>query len=392
MATSTTTLTGEVAQLLQQGTVIPAHPLALTSDLKLDERRQRALTRYYCAAGVGGVAVGVHTTQFEIHAPETGLLEPVLALAAETVAESLRMTPRPFVQIAGLVGPTAQATREAALALQYGYDAGLLSLAALRQASDDELMAHVAAVAEIMPVMGFYLQPAVGGRVLPYSFWRRMVEIENVVAIKIAPFNRYQTIDVVRAVAEAGRSDEIALYTGNDDNIVPDLITDFAFARQPMSMAQTMAEAVTQGAHAFHPDNGAHILYDNHQGNAAPRRIVGGLLGQWAVWTHAAVQMLATIHQQRERGTLDYPHWLQVGAHLTDANAAIFDAPNNFRGCLPGIHWILQQQGLLQGTWTLNPHEQLSPGQVAELTRVCAMYPHLADDDFVAAHLDEWLR
>lgn len=358
------TLAPDLLQLLRQGAVIPAHPLALTADLRMDERHQRALTRYYCAAGVGGVAVGVHTTQFEIHDAKTGLLAPVLALAAETVDESLRAQPRPFLKIAGLVGPTHQAVFEAEMALGHGYHAGLLSVAALRDATDDELVAHVAAVAEVIPVVGFYLQPAVGGRVLPYSFWRRMVKIENVVAIKIAPFNRYQTIDVVRAVAEAGRGDEIALYTGNDDNIIPDLITDFELAPQ-----------ATSG-----------------EGATAPVRIVGGLLGQWAVWTGEAVAALETIQQQRAAHALDYRHWLTYGAQLTDANAAIFDAMHSFRGCLPGIHWVLQQQGLMQGVQTLNPHEQLSPGQVAELERVYAAYPHLNDDAFVAAHLDEWLR
>ena len=358
------TLAPDLLQLLHQGVVIPAHPLALTADLRMDERHQRALTRYYCAAGVGGVAVGVHTTQFEIHDAKTGLLDPVLALAAETVDESLRAQPRPFLKIAGLVGPTDQAIREAELALEHGYHAGLLSVAALRDAPDDELVAHVAAVAEVIPVVGFYLQPAVGGRILPYSFWRRMVEIENVVAIKIAPFNRYQTIDVVRAVAEAGRGDEIALYTGNDDNIIADLITDFELAPQ-----------ATSG-----------------KGATAPVRFVGGLLGQWAVWTGEAVAALKTMQQQRAANALDYRHWLTYGAQLTDANAAIFDVTHSFRGCLPGIHWVLQRQGLMQGVQTLNPHEQLSPGQVAELERVYAAYPHLNDDEFVAAHLDEWLR
>jgi dihydrodipicolinate synthase/N-acetylneuraminate lyase len=363
-------LAPDLAHLLRQGVVIPAHPLALTAELKMDECRQRALTRYYCAAGVGGVAVGVHTTQFEIHAPETGLLEPVLALASATVDESLRAHPRPFIKIAGLVGGTGQALHEAQLALEHGYHAGLLSLAALRDASDEEMVAHVAAVAEVIPVVGFYLQPAVGGRVLPYTFWRRMVEIENVIAIKIAPFNRYQTIDVVRAVAQAGRGHEIALYTGNDDNIVPDLITDFDLT-DPLS----------------HPTN------ETVQGNGAvaPVRFVGGLLGQWAVWTEQVVTMLEMIQQQRAAGILDYRHWLTYGAQLTDANAAIFDARHNFRGCLPGIHWVLQRQGLMTGTWTLNPHEQLSPRQVAEMERVYAAYPHLHDDAFVAAHLDEWL-
>lgn len=395
------TLAPKLAQLLRQGTVLPAHPLALTADLKIDERRQRALTRYYCAAGVGGVAVGVHTTQFEIHDPNTGLLDAVLELAAETVDESLAAHPRPFIKIAGLVGPTAQATREARLALDHGYHAGLLSLAALRNASDDELVTHVAAVADIIPVVGFYLQPAVGGRILPYSFWRRMVEIENIVAIKIAPFNRYQTIDVVRAVAAAGRGDEIALYTGNDDNIVPDLITDYTFAPHPAPELLPETVSIASAPHG-EPLHGGSTLHGESNvgsgngrselGTATPIRFVGGLLGQWAVWTHEVVNMLSAIHHQRAQDTLDYRHWLTYGTQLTDANAAIFDAMHSYRGCLPGIHWILQRQGLLQGTWTLNPHEQLSPGQVEEMERVYAAYPHLNDDDFVATHLDDWLR
>lgn len=343
-------------QLLQRGTVIPAHPLALTSDLRLDVRRQRGLTRYYCAAGVGGVAVGVHTTQFEIHDPAVGLLEPVLRLAAETVDEHLAGQPRPFVKIAGLVGRTAHALAEAELALALGYHAGLLSLAAFRGARDDDLLAHCRQVAAVIPVVGFYLQPSVGGRVLDYAFWRRFVEIENVVAIKVAPFNRYHTLDVVRAVAEAGRQDEIALYTGNDDNIVSDLITDYRF-----------------------------------DGLDAPVRFVGGLLGQWAVWTKRAVDMLAEIQARRAIGQLDYAYWLTYGGQLTDANAAIFDARHDYRGCIPGIHWVLQRQGLLQGVATLNPHECLGDGQVAEIERVYAAYPTLHDDDFVAAHLAEWL-
>jgi dihydrodipicolinate synthase/N-acetylneuraminate lyase len=350
------TLAPALAQLLRAGTVIPAHPLALTGDYQIDTCRQRALTRYYCAAGVGGVAVGVHTTQFEIHEPERGLLAPVLSLAATTVAESLAANPRPFVLIAGLVGQTQQAVAEAHLALSLGYHAGLLSLAAFRTAPDDVLLEHCRRVAAVIPVVGFYLQPAVGGRVLGFDFWRRFMEIDNVVAIKVAPFNRYQTIDVARALAESGRQDEIALYTGNDDNIVNDLITDFVFdPAQP------------------------------------PVRFVGGLLGQWAVWTRRVVEKLHAIHTQRAAGRLDYAHWLTYNAQLTDANAAIFDAAHAYRGCLPGIHWVLQRQGLMQHIHTLNPHEQMAPGQAAEIERVYAAYPHLTDDDFVAASLKAWL-
>lgn len=348
-------LAPDLSALLRQGTVIPAHPLALTPDCQLDERHQRALTRYYCAAGVGGVAVGVHTTQFGIHDPATGLLKPVLDLASRTVDESLAAAPRPFLKIAGLLGETEQALREADLALSLGYHAGLLSLSAFRDAPDDLLLAHCRAVAAVIPVMGFYLQPAVGGRILDYTFWRRFVEIENVVAIKVAPFNRYQTLDVVRAVAEAGRG-EIALYTGNDDNIIADLITDYVF-----------------------------------EAGGQPVNFVGGLLGQWAVWTKTVVETLDAIHAQRAAGALDHRHWLSTNAQLTDANAAIFDAAHQYRGCLPGIHWVLQRQGLMQGTWTLDPHEQLAPGQIEAIRRVCAAYPHLTDDEFVAAHVDAWL-
>ena len=347
-------------QHLQKGQVIPAHPLALTADLKLDERRQRALTRYYCAAGAGGVAVGVHTTQFELHQPEYGLLDPVLALASETVDEHLRGNPRPFIKVAGILGDTAQAVCEAETALAHGYDAGLLSLRALPDASVTQLLEHSRRVAEVIPVFGFYLQTAVGGQVLPYRFWREFVEIENVVAIKIAPFDRYKTLDVVRALAESCRGREIALYTGNDDNIVADFLNEFTFGAG--------------------------------ETDAQPLRIVGGLLGQWAVWTQEAVSMLRVIHEQAAAGTLDYRHWLSYNAQMTDANAAVFDSANSFHGCISGVHEVLRRQGLLEGTWCLNPRESLSPGQREELDRVCRAYPHLTDDEFVAAHKDEWLR
>ncbi|MBL8234834.1 MAG: dihydrodipicolinate synthase family protein [Bryobacterales bacterium] len=329
----------ELRQRLMAGLVIPAHPLALTSERKLNERRQRALTRYYAASGAGGVAVGVHTTQFAIR--EQGLLEPVLALAAEESAGVLR--------IAGACGLTPQAVKEAELAARLKYDAVLLSLAALKTASVDELIAHVRAVAEVMPVFGFYLQPAVGGRLLPYGFWRRFAEIENVVAIKMAPFNRYQTLDVVRAVAESGRGGEIALYTGNDDNILADLVTSYEFP------------------------------------GCAPLRITGGLLGQWAVWTHRAVELMAVARSGNTDAMLTW------NVHLTDANAAVFDVANHFHGCIAGIHEILRRQGLLEGIWCLDPNEGLSPGQAGELDRVTRMYPHLTDDAFVKEHLDEWL-
>ncbi len=328
---------------LRRGVVIPAHPLALNANRKLDERRQRALTRYYLASGAGGVAVGVHTTQFEIRDKRVGLYEPVLRLAME------EMRSTDAVRIAGIVGPTSQALKEAELAVSCGYHAGLLSLAALRQASVAELVEHTRAVASVIPVFGFYLQPAVGGRVLPYAFWREFAEIENVVAIKMAPFNRYQTLDVVRAVAESGRSGDIALYTGNDDNIVIDLLTPFQFAGRTM-------------------------------------RIVGGLLGHWAVWTRRAVELLQRIHNEPE-----CPGWLTRAIEVTDSNAAFFDTANQFAGCIAGLHEVLRRQGLLEGRWCLNPSEDLSPGQLEEIERVYSAYPHLNDDEFVRQNLDAWL-
>lgn len=330
---------------LRSGLVIPAHPLALDSQRRLDERRQRALTRYYLAAGAGGVAVGVHTTQFAIRDPKHGLLKPVLELAAEETRD------RGIVKVAGICGKRNQAVSEAEFAASLGYDVALLSLAELKHESIAELLQHARAIASIIPVMGFYLQPAVGGRLLPYAFWRQFVEIENVVAIKIAPFNRYQTIDVVRALAESGRAHEVALYTGNDDNILPDLLMPFDFGGQQI-------------------------------------RIVGGLLGQWATWTRTAVSQLQMVK------TMSHPasELLALGTQVTDANAAVFDAANQFRGCIPGIHEVLRRQGLLAGRWCLDPQEDLSPGQLEEIERVCGSYPHLQDDAFVREHLDDWLR
>ncbi len=325
-------------EALRRGLVIPAHPLALTAERKLDERRQRALTRYYLAAGAGGLAVGVHTTQFAIR--ERGLLRPVLELAAD---EDRRFEGL-VVKIAGVCGPTAQAVAEAALARELGYDAGLLSLAALKDATVDALIDHAKAVAGTLPVVGFYLQPSVGGRVLPYAFWRRFAEIPGVVGIKMAPFNRYHTLDVLRAVADSGRRD-LALYTGNDDNIVADLLSSFRGLR-----------------------------------------IVGGLLGHWSVWTRKAVELLAEV---RKGPT---PELLARGVEITDANAAFFDAAHGFAGCIAGLHEVLLRQGLLAGLWCLDPHEGLSPGQRAEIDRVYAAYPHLNDDAFVAANLADWLK
>jgi dihydrodipicolinate synthase/N-acetylneuraminate lyase len=340
----------EVARILHRGVVIPAHPLALTAERKLDERRQVALTRYYCEAGAGGVAVGVHTTQFGIRQPEIGLLEPVLSLAAATVAESTRR----IVKVAGICGLTPQAAGEASLARRLGYDLGLLSLAALPTASDIELIEHCRAVAEIIPLFGFYLQPSVGGRHLSYEFWRRFCEIEGVAAIKVAPFNRYQTIDVARAVVDSGRASEIALYTGNDDNIIPDLLSDFRLPGGTVNFR-------------------------------------GGLLGQWAVWTREAVRLLDKIHACKAAGGVGGAEILADSAALTDANAALFDAGNGFAGCIAGLHEILRRQGLLVGRWCLEPNEDLSPGQLEEIDRVTAAYPHPADDEFVREHVDRWL-
>jgi dihydrodipicolinate synthase/N-acetylneuraminate lyase len=342
--------------LLRSGVAIPAHPLALTSARLLDERRQRALTRYYFDAGAGGVAVGVHTTQFAIRESHHGLYRPVIELAAATVAERRERDPRPFVLVAGLVGQTTQALSEAETALAFGYDAGLLSLGALGEATTDELLAHCRAVADVIPLFGFYLQPAVGGRVLDYAFWREFAEIPNLWAVKIAPFDRYRTMDVVRAIGESGR-DDVALYTGNDDNIVGDLVTAFP---------------VTVG------------------GNRRVRWMDGGLLGQWAVWTRRAVDLLERAKAARGGGNLE-TELLREGAALTDANGAIFDAANRFAGCIAGIHEILRRQGLLAGTWCLDPRESLSFGQAQEIDRVCRAYPFLADDDFVAERLDGWL-
>ena len=332
-----------VREHLRMGQVIPAHPLALTGERSLDERRQRGLTRYYVDAGAGGIAVGVHTTQFAIRDSAVGLYRPVLELAMDE-ARGAGSGARPFAMIAGVCGHTPQARTEAEIAAALGYDAGLLSLGDWRDESERELIDHCRIVAEVIPLFGFYLQPAVGGRVLSYRFWREFAEIPGVWAIKIAPFNRYQTIDVVRAVVEAGR-DDIALYTGNDDNILADLLTPF-----PVRVA----------------------------GTTVLRWIDGGLLGQWAVWTRTAVAMLERIKTARRRGAID-ASLLSDGAALTDANAAVFDAAHAFAGCIPGIHEVLRRQGLLDGIWCLDPHETLSDGQADEITRVERSYPQVTD-------------
>jgi hypothetical protein len=342
----------QVLAALRKGVVIPAHPLALDADRKLDPRRQRALTRYYLDSGAGGLAVGVHTTQFAIR--EAGLFEPVLELALRSAGEWVRW---PVVMIAGLAGHTAQAVNEAQIARDLGYHAGLLSVAALKGASEDELIAHAQAVAHELPLVGFYLQPAVGGLVLPVSFWRRFAAIENVVAIKIAPFNRYRTLDVVRGVVEAGAAERVTLYTGNDDHIVLDLVTPFTVAAN---------------------------------GRATTVRIKGGLLGHWSVWVKTAVELLDRIHAAVAGA--DVPRdLLALDSQITDCNAAIFDVANGFHGVIAGCHEILRRQGLLAGIWCLDPNETLGPGQKQEIDRVCSAYPHLNDDAFVRANLERWL-
>ncbi len=350
--------TDQVHRQLREGMVIPACPLALNARRKLDERRQRALFRYYLAAGAGGLAVGVHTTQFAIRDPQVDLLRPVLELAAETIAHADAAESMLRARVAGVCGQTSQALQEAALARSLGYHAALLNLGAWTTASDRLLLDHCRAVANVLPLFGFYLQPAAGGRLLSPAFWRRFAEIDNVVAIKIAPFNRYQTLDVVRAIAETGR-DDIALYTGNDDNLVLDLLTPYRFR-----VGRRLVE----------------------------RHIVGGLLGHWAVWTWKAVELHAACRRMVRRSQPIPVELLRRAVEVTDANAAFFDAANDYAGCLPGIHEVLRRQGLLAGNWCLNPRERLSPGQRQEIDRVCRAYPHLNDDAFVEAHLEEWLR
>ena len=342
--------------VLRRGAVIPAHLLALDANRELDERRQRALTRYYLDAGSGGVAVGVHSTQFAIR--EQGLYEPVLSLAMQTAREWEPIGGRrPLFMIAGLAGRTEQAVREAETARGLGYHAGLLSLAAMKGASEDELIRHCEAVAKAMPLVGFYLQPAVGGIALPASFWARFAAIDNVVAIKMAPFHRYRTLDVIRGVVAAQAEDRVTLYTGNDDHIVLDLLSPFTLMRE---------------------------------GRPVTVRIRGGLLGHWSVWTQRAVELLARVHAAVEAGQAS-AQLLALDAQVTDCNAALFDVAHDFHGCIAGCHEILRRQGLLQGTWCLDPNEGLSPGQAAELSRVQRDYPHLVDDDFVAAHRERWL-
>lgn len=351
------------SEALARGLVIPAHPLALDADRRLDERHQRALTRYYVASGAGGIAAAVHSTQFAIREPSVGLHRPVLELAAETAREELARSDAgaadSFLLVAGVLGRTDQALAEATLAHDLGYDAALLQLGALGDADDDALVAHCERVAEVLPLFGFYLQPAVGGRRLGQDFWRRFAAIPSVVAIKVAPFDRYATLEVVHGVAASGRGREVVLYTGNDDAIVWDLLIRFQ---------------------AADPD-----------GVPIEMGFAGGLLGHWAVWTSKAVELLDRVHAVASDPSVPR-ELMELATQTTDANAALFDPAHRFAGCIPGIHEILRRQGLMAGRWTLDPSEDLSAGQLAEIDRVCRDYPHLVDDEFVAAHIDDWLR
>ena len=347
----------ELRKILLEGIAIPAHPLALTASRKLDERRQRALARYYIAAGSGGLAVAVHTTQFAIRDPKIALFRPVLELAKEEMDRADQTRSTPLVRVGGVCGQTAQAVGEASLLRDLGYSAALLSLAAMKSAGEDELLQHCRTVSQTIPLIGFYLQPAVGGRLLSFNFWRKFAEIPSVVAIKIAPFNRYQTLDVVRGLAESGR-DDVALYTGNDDNIVLDLITPYRI--------------VTNG-------------------KRRELRIRGGLLGHWSVWNKKSVELLSACRDVA--GSSQVPDEMLVRSiEVTDSNAAFFDSANAFAGCIAGLHEVLRRQGLLEGIWCLDEHEGLSKGQSDEIDRVYRDYPHLNDDAFVASHRDEWLR
>jgi dihydrodipicolinate synthase/N-acetylneuraminate lyase len=346
----------DILSVLRKGTVIPALPLALNKNRQFDERRQRALMRYYLDAGVGGIALAVHTTQFEIRLPKFNLFEPVLKIAKEEFDHFTLTSNKPVIRIAGVIGETNQAVNEAKLALSLNFHAVLLSVAAFKNSTNKEIIKHCKAVAEIIPIIGFYLQPAVGGRKLDVNFWREFAKIESVIAIKMAPFNRYQTLDVVRGVAESGRANDIALYTGNDDNILVDLLTEYAIQVDDKIIKQ---------------------------------RITGGLLGHWAVWTKSAVQLLNDV--QNGIYDNDTQKALTKAVQITDSNAAFFDTDNNFAGCIAGLHEVLRRQGLLEGIWTLNENEGLSPGQKEEIDRVYAAYPHLNDDAFVAENLDKWL-
>lgn len=347
-------LKDDVYRLLHEGTVIPAYPLALNEDRTLDEFNQRVLTHYYINSGAGGIAVGVHTTQFEIRDPAINLFEPVLKIASEEINRA--NLERPFIKIAGICGDVNQAVDEALLANKYGYDIGLLSMGGLQDLTEAQILSRTEKVAEVIPVFGFYLQPSVGGRIFSYNFWEKFMEIQNVVAVKTAPFNRYQTLDVLRAVCHSSRRDDIAVYTGNDDNIVADLLTTYEM---------------------------------NINGEMVRKEFVGGLLGHWAVWTQKAVTLMEEIKAAKKEHK-DYHKLLMKGTQITDSNAAFFDINNNFQGCIPGINEVLARQGLLKGNFCLNPKEVLGPGQAEEITRVSKSYPHLSDEKFIQENIELW--
>lgn len=343
-----TDIPADVLAVFREGAVIPAQPLALDASRTFDPRRQRALSRYYIDAGSGGLAVGVHTTQFAIR--DVGLYQPVLEQAAAVASD---WTDRPVMMIAGVAGKTDQAINEAQTAQTLGYHAVLLSLAALKGASEDELIAHCTRIADEMPLIGFYLQPAVGGIPLSAAFWQRFAAIDNVIGIKVAPFNRYATLNVVHGVAASGAGDRISLYTGNDDHIVLDLLLPFR----------------------------------TEVGNL---RFVGGLLGHWSVWTQKAVELLDKCRALRDAPAVPV-EMLALDSAVTDCNAAFFDVANNFHGVIAGCHEVLRRQGLLEGRWCLDPDEDLSPGQAEAIDRVYRLYPELNDDAFVAANRERWL-
>ena len=348
----------EALKILSRGTVIPATPLALTDERKLSEEGMRLLMNYYLDSGVGGIATAVHTTQFEIRDPEVNLLEPVLKLVADEITKYEEANSKVIVKVAGVCGPVSQAVKEAELAKKYGYDAVLLSPGGLNHLSEDEMIERTKAVAKVMPTIGFYLQTAVGGRVFSYDYWQRLCAIDNVVAIKCASFNRYTTLDVVRAAALSPRSDKITLYTGNDDSIVVDLLTKYEFDKD--------GEKVTK-------------CFD------------GGLLGHWTMWTNKVCEMFDSIKQEREKDAIS-SKFLTLAAQVTDANGVFFDAAHNFAGCIPGVHEVLRRQGLMKNILCINPDETLSPGQIEEIDRIQKSYPHLSDDEFVKEHIDKWKK
>ena len=343
---------GEAKRLLMQGAFLPAMPLVLDENRQFDEPGQRRLVRYYLESGVDGIAVGVHTTQFAIRDPKINLYERVLRVAMDEMEAYSAREGRQLVAVAGVCGEAEQAVAEAGLAARLGYDAVLLSPGGLAHLSEDELVERTRLVADVLDVVGFYLQVAVGGRVFSYDYWKRICAIRGVKAIKCAAFNRYLTVDVARAIAFAEH--EIALYTGNDDNIVVDLLTEYAFER----------------------DGVTHTV-----------RTVGGLLGHWSAWTHTAVEMFREIKGLTPGAPIE-SKWLTLAAQVTDVNSAFFDTANRFAGCIAGMHEVLRRQGLMKGIWCLDPQEGLSPGQAAEIERVYQMYPHLNDDAFVAAFLE----